>query len=607
MPGNHPRPVNAKWAQMRLSIFLYGVLAMACVLMFRMVQLSLIRGELYSEFSERNYLLTRRFDAPRGTIHDRNGVTLAYNRATFSLSVSPGNLTTPTLYDSLDQLGSLLDDDLTSTYYPEIVRLRPRWKSRLVRRRLTLDEATAVLERRYHLPGVILERRFQRYYPQESSLCHILGYVGKISRARWNREDQLYQRIGYDMDDDIGVMGVEAAFEDVLRGDKGLERIHQSGRGRILRSNQLLAATPGNRIYLTIDLGLQQVAESLLRGRKGVILACNPQNGEMMAWASAPGFNLNSPMSYDDPTSKPQINRAIQEYYQPGSTFKMLTAIAGLESGWSPDRKVFCDRNFYIPNWRRPYTCLGYHGSLDLQHALKHSCNVYFYTMAYDLYTQDQQGYQLVNVAQYFGLAEPTMVGMYEAGEAGRAFGEKAGTLPPPQRFQKERGSVLHLAIGQGPIEVTPLQMLMAYAGLANGRDLLVPLLVREVRAESGMVISAAEPISRRELGLAPEHRAAILAGMQRACYEKGGTAFSAGFDPNWHIAGKTSTAERGADRPADAWFIGIAPVDNPEIVVLVLLEHGGHGGHVAAPLATRMFQYYFDKKASDVTGLASR
>jgi len=603
MPGNAHRPINARWSPQRLSALYVIFFVLAAGVLARLVNLEVIEGNYYARLSENNFLVMRKIDAPRGPILDRNGNELAYNRSTFEVSMSPGNLTTAAIRASLDRLGELIGRDL-STYYRSVVRLRPRWKSRVVSRRLTLDQVTAVLEQRYDLPGVAVEQRFQRYYPHGSTLCHILGRVGKITKAMWNRKDRRYQRAGYDMDDDVGITGVEAAFESVLRGQKGLEQVWKTGRGRLLSARILQPALPGEKLYLTIDLGLQQLAEHLLLGLKGVILVMDPRTGEMLAWASSPGYDLNRPAAIENPADKPKINRAIQEYYPPGSAFKVITAIAGLEAGWPADRRVTCEHFYYLPHWRRPFKCLGWHGPLDLVGALKYSCNIYFYNIAYYLYTLDPRdaGYRLVRTARRYGFEDFTGVGSLEPMEPAPGFLEKPGRLPLLRDLRAERGSLLHLAIGQGRIDVTPLQMLVAYAALANGGELLVPRVVREVRTNTGELVFGSQKVVRRNTGLDPEYRRLIVQGLLDAVYERGGTAHGAGFAPEWRVAGKTSTSQRQADAEPDAWFIGFAPAENPELVVLVLVENGGHGGKVAAPLAAKIFERYFSRSPQPAT-----
>ena len=601
MPGKLPRPVDANWTLGRLSFFYGAFLLVALALVGRLINLEVMRGQHYAQLSTNNFLLNRTIDAPRGTIHDRHGDVFAFNRATFSVSMSPGTLTSETIRGALLHLGRLLGRNF-GVHHKFIVRMRPKWRSYPLMQRLTLDEVTAVLEQRYALPGIAVEPKFQRYYPLGSTLCHILGRVGKITRENWKRPDQKYQQAGYEYDDEIGVTGIELAFEQLLRGQKGLEQVWQSGRGRILNSDILEAATPGSRLLLTIDLGLQRRAESLLTGLRGVILAADPRDGEILAWASAPGYDLNRPTDIPNVQDKPKINRAIQEYYQPGSSFKIITAVAALERGWDPKRQVSCGRYFYLPGWGKPFKCLHFHGPADLVMGLQKSCNVQFYTLADFVFRSNprEAGMHLVHTAERFGFATHSGVGAEESGTQPPRLGEMRGAVPTFEQLKRSRGSLLHLAIGQGLLNVTPLQMLMAYAALANGGELLTPRLIKEMRGENDRLVFRSEKKVRWHTGLKPEHRDVILRGLFAAVSERSGTASRAGMLPEWKVAGKTSTAERAGHKQPDAWFIGFAPVDAPEIVVLVLLEESGHGGAVAAPLAQKMFELYFQEKARE-------
>jgi len=598
MPGNFFRPVNANWVPRRLAFFFTIFILFVAALLVRIINLGIVHGNDYAQFSEDNYLKERSVDAPRGSIHDRHGTVLAYNRAMFEVSMSRGNLTTEALRASLDRLGAILGADLSS-HYQAVAGVRPRWKSHVLSRRLTLDQITAVFEQRFHLPGVSIEPRFRRYYPLHSTLCHVLGHVGKITTTTWERQ---YRAKDYELDDYVGVVGLEAAFEDSLKGQKGQEQIWRTNRGYILGSQVIEPAVPGAEIFLTIDLQFQRLAESLLVGQKGVILALDPRNGEILVWASSPGYDLNRPTQIDDPTSKPLINRAIQEYYRPGSTFKIVTALAALEAGWTPDRRVTCEHRLFLPNWSKPFTCLGWHDSVDLVRAFQYSCNIYFYTMADFIYSRDPRdaGYRIVRTARRFGFESPTDVLSREIKRRASGFGEKAGALPSLETLRGERGSVLYMGIGQGSVDVTPLQMLMAYAALANGGELLVPRLVRRVQSEQSDDAFSSSKIVKETLALNPEHQRAIVEGLTTAVNSPGGTAYGAGFLPEWHVAGKTATAERESE--PDAWFIGFAPAEKPELVVLVLIERGGHGGKVAAPLAARLFRHYFDSTRKPTT-----
>jgi len=604
MPGNCFRPINANWAPQRLSFFLSVFLLLAVALVVRLVNLGIVHGEEYAQLSQWNFLRLRTIDAPRGIIEDRNGNILAYNRAMFQVSMTPGNLTTATILTSLDRLGQILGTDL-STQALTVARLRPRWKSQVISRRLTLDAATQVFERRYSLAGVAVDPQFQRYYPYGSTLCHVLGHVGKIPPNLVAK----FRQAGYEPDDQVGVAGLESAFESSLAGQKGQEQVLQTNRGRILDSQVLQPPTPGGRLTLTIDLRLQQLAESLLLGQRGVILALDPRNGEMLVWASSPGYDPNRPADIDNPTSKPWVNRAIQEYYRPGSSFKIITAVAALEAGWNPAQMVNCEHSFKLPNWNVPFLCLGWHDSLNLVGAFQHSCNIYFYTMANFVYTRDPQeaGYQLVRTAERFGCAGPTEVLVHEAESGGPGLGEKPGRLPTLGNLRAERGSVLHTAIGQGRVDVTALQMILAYAAIANGGQLLAPRLVRRVTSEQNEVVFSSERVVRRNVALNPEHRRVIVEGLLAAVNAPGGTAHDAGFLPEWRVAGKTSTAERTAENPPDAWFIGFAPAEKPELAVLVMIEQGGHGGTVSAPLGAKLFAAYFNSvRTTPPTALAS-
>jgi penicillin-binding protein 2 len=386
----------------------------------------------------------------------------------------------------------------------------------------------------------------------------------------------------------VGIAQLEKAYEDELRGENGVETVLRDARGRLQRTFVEKAAKPGRHVVLTLDLDLQTTAMALLEGRPGVAMLMDLRDGGILAMASWPSFDPDHPFPTpkDIPTS--YLNKAIQEHYLPGSTFKLVTATAAMQSGRSPFREVVCKGEFYLPGWDKPFRCEARygHGPLELADAIKVSCNIYFYTLARDAGPE-----ALVAMARAYGFGQRTGIDL---------IGEVPGLLPlRPDHLQP--GSVLHLGIGQGPVAVTPLQLLAAYATFANGGESFTPHLLKRVESSTGEVIREYEPRSHDAVAMPSRSRQEIERGLRAVVDSPVGTASDARFPSSWQVAGKTGSAEN-PEGGTDAFFVGFAPASHPEVAFLVLLENAGHGGAEAAPVAKKLLNAYFQKRRRPVS-----
>lgn len=579
----------------------------------RLVYLQVIQGDELLERSQRNSIRTERLTAPRGEIVDRKGRVLATTRPAFHLEVVPSELRDPPR--TLTILARLLGEE------PE--RLRdsfgdPRGRARFQPVRLSADldwERLARVESHRHaLPGVLTEVRPYRQYPHGRLAAHLLGSLGEVSPAQLESERFEDYRPG----DVVGKSGVEALFEPYLRGRAGGRNVVVDVAGREVEVLDRIEPRSGSRLVLALDLDLQRVAEEALAAAappgepvSGAVVALDPRDGGVLAMASLPAFDPNAFSGRIDPAvwreltgdpMKPLQNRALSGQYPPGSTYKAYVAAALLEEGLrTPTTRVFCPGGFAFGN--RTYRCWkrGGHGSVDLHRSLMQSCDVYYYRGGLDLGIDRMASY-----VKAFGLGSKTGIGL---------DGEQPGLVPTTEWKQRRfgqpwlPGETVSASIGQGYNLVTPLQLAVSYATLANGGHVLRPRLALEAIGPGGVVV----PQQREEIRRVPvsdEHLALVREGLHAVVDAPGGTGRRAQV-PGVSVAGKTGTAqvvrlEKTAGRTGlaiprpyrdHAWFASFAPVEEPEIVVAVLVEHGGGGGANAAPIAQKVLQRWWDGK----------
>jgi penicillin-binding protein 2 len=553
------------------------VLAFALILA-RLVQLQLIEGERNRKLADENRIRVVRRLAPRGTIYDRRGRVLATSRLAFSICAVPeelqggGSDAAETVARMLglpaDQVRAALAQPRPARYEPQII-----WRD-------ASDQVVASFEEHaVYLSGLSVVADAVRQYPQGSLAAHVLGYVRQISAEDLAGPD----KAGYQPRDLIGKAGAERMAEPALRGTDGGDQIEVDARGRRVRTLGTVPPQPGRDVWLTLDLELQQAAEEALGGRAGAVVALDPWTGEVLAMASHPAYDPNvfsgtlTPSQWRSLATPdhPLQNRAATCRYEPGSVFKIVTAAAALEAGdTGPDDRFYCGGVFALGGWRMRCWKRDGHGSEDFIHGFGQSCNVMFATIGRRAGPE-----RLAAMARRFGLGQKTGIGLPE----------EAGLIPSPEWKRRVRkqpwypGDTAQMSIGQGDCLVTPLQVAREAAAVANGGYLVRPKLIARIEGED----PPRAQLPGQPLGLRAETLAALRAGME-AVVAEGGTAHRIWTD-KYGLAGKTGTAQNPGGTP-HAWFAGYAPTDRPRLAVAVMVEHGGAGAAVAAPIARHVF-----------------
>ncbi len=586
----------------------------------RLYCLQVTHGEEHEALSRANFVDVRRDVALRGMIFDRNGRLLADNRPSFNLYFTPAyckreafetTLTRLTEYVSL----RILEIDRIKDVFETTKRL-DRWLPLLVRRKLSREELAAVEQNLGRLEGVEIRPETRRAYPLGKFAAHLLGYVGEISRFELDRLVDDNYRQG----DIIGKSGLEVAWENVLRGENGelhvvvdsrKQRVPEKLAAQVLKQLEpVVPATAGDNLVLSIDARLQALAEERFPGIEGAVVAVEPSTGFILTMMSKPAFDPSEISGriqardwqelIRDP-DKPLTNRATQQQFPPGSTFKPFTGFAALATeDWDENTRQLCTGRIHFGGhvfrcWRH-----GGHGDLALHRAITQSCDVYFYRAGYAA-GQDM----LARVSQDFGFGSATG---FDAGQ------EVPGIMPDRDWYKKHTrtgflpGFTISNSIGQGDVNVTPLQLALAYATIANGGTLYRPQVVIRIESPTGKVVRTFSPQARRQVKV-PEEQLKIMAeALAGVVNEPGGTGYyRRPRKVEFQVAGKTGTAqvvkqgeERGKGLPYDfrdhAWFAAWAPVDNPKIAVAVVNEHGGHGSSGAAPIAMELITYYLEQ-----------
>ena len=601
-PGGLLRRDDTKFAAGRIVFFQYFALAVFFYLISGFWDIQVRNPEFYSEKAERNRIKAFPISAPRGKILDRDGRVIVDNRSSFSLMLSRENLKS-------EQVGEVVQgldvDPADVSARLKRFASRPRYQPIRIKEELTRGELAFVEAHRGdpHYPEMELIPIERRLYPRNVILAHLIGYTGEVSDEQLNTAEFAK----FNQGDVVGKTGVERQYNELLTGTDGQRQVVVDSRGVERQVIGLKEAKPGKPLRLTVDLDLQVVAELAMEGRKGAVVALDPRNGEVLAMVSQPSYDpaqfagrirtadwqvLNSP-------DKPMLNRVIQGQYYPGSTFKPIVAMAGLEDGKTDENlTTFCPGGATFYGHYFACHLKGGHGTVDLHKAIVQSCDVYFYNLGNRLGID-----KIAEYAEMFGLGKKTGIDLP---------GEAEGLVPSTRwkiRTTREKwyaGETISVSIGQGALTVTPLQLANAIGGLAMGGVFYTPHVVAD----------PARKESPRRVEFKPENLAQVVSGMFGVVEEgTGKLAHVAGIE----ICGKTGTAQLasnevlkgthlGQEMKDNAWFVGFAPRQNPEIVVVALVEGGLHGATAAAPVARDLFKTYFEKKSkSAAPGLLAR
>ncbi len=585
--------------------YLIVVVSLAFVFLIgRLSFLQILQGERFTYLSENNRVRLKKIPGTRGMVFDRKGQILVDSRPSFDLLFVPEDAADPEA--ALRHLARLLGRG-GGEFFESLNenKKRPPFEEIVLGRDIEWSSVVAVEAHQLDLPGVTLRIRPRRSYLNEGMAAHLLGYLSEIGP----RQLKAQKERGYRRGDEIGQFGLESGWEDYLRGRSGGQQVEVDAFGRRIRVLHEVEDIPGDSVFLTLDRDLQETAYQALQGKEGAIVALDVHSGALLALASTPAFDPNifargiSAEEWRGLTQdrlNPLNNRAIQGQYSPGSTFKIVLAIAALEEGLiNPETRIFDPGYLVVGNRRfRDWKEHG-HGWVDLHRAIVESCDVYFYQLGQRLGID-----RIAQYARVLGLGEKT----------GIPLDNEKGGLIPDTNWKKRRfgqpwfpGETPSVAIGQGYVNVTPLQMANLMATVANGGTLYRPWFVRRIESLDGALIREYGPEAIRSLNLKETTLERVRSALKDVVNSGSGTGGQA-RSKLVEIAGKTGTAQvvemHGKIVKSEhlsyfirdnAWFVAYAPAENPEIAVATLIEHGGHGASAAAPLAKRVIEKYFD------------
>ncbi len=607
------RPTLTPKLALRIAILGGIALVAFAVIFFRLWYLQVLSGDRYLTEARNNQQRKITVQAPRGEVVDRDGRLLVENRTGLAVKVTPDKLPRSrrkrrALYRRLGR----------------VLHMRPRRIRRGISRELkALPFSTAtvkqdvsgpvvayILERQEQFPGVTVERVFLRRYPRHTIGAHLFGTVGEVTKEQL--KDERYR--GVNLGDRVGQSGIEYEYDRFLRGRDGASKVQVDALGRLKRELTVVQPRQGSQLRLSIDLDVQKTGQQALAGGtgRGAFVVMNVRTGEVVALGSQPSFDPNlfskviKPSDYrrlrDPLNGAPLSNRATQGLYPTGSTFKLITATAGLKTGvFTPDTVLFDGGSLTVGGVTFKNAGGGGHGALALRQALTVSSDVFFYQLGRDM----NGTLRLQHWARLLGLGRKTGIDLP---------GELPGLLPTPRwrnrlfkRHLTDRpwsvGDNINLSVGQGDLQSNPLQLAVAYATIANGGRVLAPRVGLRIEDSSGRAIQELDAPPSRRLNINPGFREAILEGLRGAASQPGGTSAKvfAGFPVP--VAGKTGTAEKGAGRPDQSWYVALAPFPSPKYVVAVTDEAGGFGAETAAPMARTILAKLFGVRGDKARG----
>lgn len=608
--------------QHRYPILYYAIFFALLLLLSRVFFLQVYRGSFYREFSERNFLRREKIPGPRGQVFDRQNRILVDNRLQLDISITPQFVKNPK--EVIYKLSTLLEDNPDRLFkrYQLKARVSPRFQPITLIENATWENIVKIESFNTHLPGVDIESRIRRTYLHNQIGGHLYGYLSEISEKeieqRKNQGDDLYE-IG----DWLGRSGLESRWESFLKGTDGVRYVAVNAHGHRLNDsrNNISASSleqnidpkNGNSLILTLDADLQLAAARAMKGKMGAVVAMNPRTGEILAMQSNPSFNPTemSNKESDIWTSftknpwGPLRNKTIQDHFAPGSTFKVFTVLAALKKGIITEHtKLFCGPTLkFGTQVFHEHKKEGF-GTIDVREAIMRSSNVFMYQLAQKLDIDD-----IATVAKDFGLGSKTGIFLPN---------ETAGIMPSSQ-WKKESlkeswypGETLSVAIGQGYVVATPLQLAQAYSIIANGGLVYRPFVVSQVKSPEGKILLRNEPELIRKVDIDPNHLKVVRDGLYQVVNTPGGTAYRYARIPEVAIAGKSGTSQvmrKDAkelfakcdtlpfERRHHAWFVGFAPAEKPEIVVAVLGMHECGGSIAASPVVKAIVETWWHKK----------
>ena len=590
-----------------------AILLLGGLIISRLIYLMVIESDELSLRSVNNTLRTQSIPAPRGLIFDRNIEVIAENKPKFQLEMVPeqvNKLESSLMY--LTELGILDENEISAI--EQRVRRNYQFKSIVIKRDLDEREMAIFANNRMLLKGFDIKSRLTRNYPQNEIYAHVVGYMGSISSSDYERFDPVF----YTGKEQIGKSAIEREYEHILRGIPGKQKLLVNVRGRVMDEIEKEAFTSGNDIILTLNSELQRTAYKSMAEKKGSVVAMDPRNGEILAMISMPSFNptaISLGLSQSDfdklnrDKKKPLFNRATAGQYPPGSTVKPMLALGALDMGIVDSEYYLpCEGEFKLPNYSRPFRDWATHGSVNAKRAIQASCDVYFYETAVEMGIE-----RMSTFLKKFNLGEETILDLGN---------EKKGVVPNQEwkrnNFKSKEnqnwylGETVIAGIGQGYMLATPMQLAYATSIIANRGFAFKPHILKQINLkDSDEVLKTESERINHVMNIDDKYWDIVFDGMNAVVNEQRGTAYGV-FPENSDIAGKTGTSQvfsmdkrSGDDVPEElrdhGLFIGFAPINNPEIVIAVLVENGGGGRVAAAPVAEKMFSKFQEIRGKKV------
>ena len=588
------------------------VLLLTSVLLARMYYLQVVQFEHHTTLAENNRIHVQPIPPSRGLIYDRNGVIIADNRPSFSLTLTRERAGDwPKILDEIVAVLELGPDD-RALFEKRVRQGRRPFEPVPVLFELSEEQIARIAINQFRLPGVEVAAQLVRHYPLGEHFAHSVGYVGRINEKELKSLDP----VAYSGTHHIGKTGIERFYENELHGEVGYEEVETNARGRVLRVLKRTDPIPGKDLVLSLDVRLQEAAEKALAGRRGAVVAIQPQTGEVLAMVSQPSFDPNPFVTgigfkayadLRDSIDRPLYNRVLRGLYPPGSTIKPMVAVAGLDAGVvTPQTRVF-DPGFYqLPNHSHKYRNWNRTGDgwVDMDLAIARSNDTYFYSLAHKMGVDRMHDYM-----SRFGLGQRVALDMFE----------ETGGLMPSREWKRARlrqpwypGETLILGIGQGYMQTTPLQLAQATVLMATRGKWIRPHLAKRIGDELVLNTNAPPDIVLRD----PKFWEYGIKGMESVMHGERGTARKVGDQSLYRIAGKSGTAQvvaikqgekydrnKVAERHRDhALFVAFAPAENPQIAVSVMVENGESGSGVAAPVVKQVMDaWLLDEKTGQL------
>ncbi len=620
--------------QLAVRVALIGGVALVAfaLVFFRLWYLQVLSGDKYETEAQGNVVRNIKVQAPRGEIVDREGRVLVANRTGLAVRVTPTKLPEDKgerreVYERLGRVLGLKADRIERSVDRQLKALP--YSPATVKQDVSQKLVFYLFENQERFPGVTVEQVFLREYPQHEVGAHLFGTVGEITKEQ--RDDIRYR--GVALGDRIGQSGIEAQYDRYLRGRNGASKVQVDAMGNLRRQLRAQEPEQGRQLRLSVDLDVQRVGQRALGGAKGAFAVMNVNNGEVLALGSSPSYDPNifakviRPRDFKRLSSKengePLLNRATQAGYPTGSTFKLITATAALEGGLiTPDTVQVDGGSLRVGGVTFKNAGNAVNGALALRRALSVSSDVFFYRLGQEA-NGSGDGVLIQKWAKRLGLGRRTGIDL--PGEApglipspryrNKGFAEyrrcRAKRKPTPEEVALGEcgfidrpwsvGDNINLSVGQGDLQADPLQMAVAYATVANGGKVLRPRLGQRIEDSTGRPRQVLEAPTPRRVKIREENRNAILEGLRSAASDPGGTSAPVFQGFQVPVAGKTGTAEKGAGRADQSWYVALAPFPSPKYVVAVTFEAGGFGAETAAPAARQILSELMGVKAGEI------